>query len=324
MSNAAITVLLATRNGEHVLPRVLAGYRRAVAPTAGWNMVIVDNGSTDATAQIIEAARAELPLDILNQPVAGKNRALNTGIEAAFGRLVLLVDDDAIPRPTFLTAWAKYLETNLDYELFGGTIDPLFETAPPDWMLKGDLPAMLFAERKLPEGPTAWDAIFGPNMAVRKSVFDSGLRFDENIGPNALDDVYPTGGESEFCRRVAQRGARSWFAQEPAVQHIVRPVQLTMAMFIKRAYRTGRARAYIMWKDGKLETANVARPGMWERFRQLYRLRLKMFSPWPDRVEVLRAYHVARGFRDECVKRGLEPNRAPTGRITSTTAADVD
>jgi glycosyltransferase involved in cell wall biosynthesis len=308
MSNIAVTVLLATRNGEHVLPRVLAGYRRAIAPATGWSMVIVDNGSTDATARIIEGARADLPLDILDQAVAGKNRALNTGIEAVSGQLVVIVDDDAIPRPTFLTAWAKFLESNLDCELFGGTIAPLFEAAPPDWMLKGDLPSMLFAERKLPEGPTAWDAVYGPNMAVRKSVFDSGLRFDENIGPNATDDDYPSGGESEFCRRSAQRGARCWFAKEPVVQHIIRPAQLTTAVFIKRAYRTGRARAYIMWKDGKLGTANAARPGIWQQFWQDCRSRLKMPCPWSqDKVESLRAYHVARGFRDECVKRGLHP-----------------
>lgn len=58
---------------------------------------------------------------------------------------------------------------------------------------------MMFAKRDLPEGPVEAGAIYGVNMAVRRCVFEAGFRFDEIVGPNALDPNYPMGGETEFC-----------------------------------------------------------------------------------------------------------------------------
>jgi glycosyltransferase involved in cell wall biosynthesis len=80
MQKVQMTVLLATRNGERVLARTLEGYCRASAPPVGWKLVIVDNGSTDATPDIIKSFKKRLPLDALVEPVPGKSRALNAGL----------------------------------------------------------------------------------------------------------------------------------------------------------------------------------------------------------------------------------------------------
>jgi glucosyl-dolichyl phosphate glucuronosyltransferase len=295
MRTIQLTVLMATRNGEHVLPRTLESYRRIVAPAVGWKIVIVDNGSTDSTPKIIESFKKDLPLEILQQPISGKNRALNSGIAAVEGHLVVLTDDDAIPDPSFLQAWAKFLESRGDYELFGGLIEPLFETAPEKWLIETRMHfALMFSERNLPEGPTDADGIYGPNMAVRMSIFDSGFRFDEILGPNALDPDYPMGGETEFCRRVAESGAGCWFAREPLVEHIVRAERLTESAWAQRAYRCGLGRAYQMWKRGQI----VAPPSP-----SLIQ-RLAMLSPVAEhRFKSLPVYHLARGFRDECKRR---------------------
>jgi glycosyltransferase involved in cell wall biosynthesis len=223
MSQFLLTVLFATRNGEEVLPRTLRGYCNLEPSPIKWKLVIVDNGSSDATSGVICTFSERLPLQIVREPKAGKNRALNRGLQASEGQLVIITDDDAVPLPSFLQSWAKVLSTRINYELFGGTIYPIFETAAPNWILQDAVLArMLFAARDLPEGPVKADEIFGPNMAVRKSVFDRGFRFNEDIGPNAADPCYPMGGESEFCQRLERAGVASWFARQPAVQHIVR------------------------------------------------------------------------------------------------------
>lgn len=167
MSGVEMTVLLATRNGEYVLPRTLGGYRRVSAPSCRWKIVVVDNGSTDATREVLRSFESHLPLQVLQQPIPGKNRSLNTGIDAVEGSLLILTDDDAIPHSSFLIAWEKYLTIRKDYELFGGTIEPLFEVPAPRWMMESRYFAMMFSERALPEGPVFPNAIYGPNMAVR-------------------------------------------------------------------------------------------------------------------------------------------------------------
>jgi glycosyltransferase involved in cell wall biosynthesis len=296
MSTVAFTILFATRNGEHTLTRTLEAYCRVSEPSYAWKIVIVDNGSDDLTPAILASFKKRLPLETLRQPVAGKNRALNLALSAIEGRLAIITDDDAIPASSFLTAWSRYLAEGQGYEILGGSIDPLFEVPPPKWISRNKLQFdLLFAARNLPEGPIAPDEIFGPNMAVRSSVFESGFRFNENIGPNASDPYYPMGSETEFCCRVAQSGAKAWFAKEPRVQHVVRGSQLTRSYWAGRSYRHGRGAAQQIWERG--QEAHLP--------NQLSTLRhwLKMFSPFPyQRFRSVCEYHWRRGFRDEWVK----------------------
>jgi glucosyl-dolichyl phosphate glucuronosyltransferase len=294
MRKIELTVLIACRNGAQVLPRVLDGYRRATPPPVGWKMVIVDNGSTDGTPDIVNSFSKELPIELCSLVQPGKNRALNAGIAAVEGRIAILSDDDAIPHPAFLTAWAQYLDRETGCELLGGSIEPLFDVPPPHWLLATRLRfELMFSERELPEGPIDAGDIYGPNMAVRTSVFERGFRFDEAMGPNALDPDYPMGSEVEFCRRVADAGARCWFAKEPRVQHIVRAAQLGKAAWAKRAYRCGRGRARLMWQRGEIFATPT--PTWAERWA--------MLSPLPrHRFECLCSAQLVEGFRDECAR----------------------
>jgi glycosyltransferase involved in cell wall biosynthesis len=127
MPHVDLTVLFATKNGEDVLLRTLEAYCHLEQPSRGWKMVIVDNGSNDLTPAILASFKKRLPLETLQQPITGKNRALNVGVDALEGRLAIITDDDSIPDRSFLIAWSRYLAQEQDYHLFGGSIDPLFE-----------------------------------------------------------------------------------------------------------------------------------------------------------------------------------------------------
>jgi len=299
-----LTVLFATRNGETVLPRTLKGYGEMEPPPVPWKLVIVDNGSSDATANILHGFSKRLPLQILHEPIAGKNRALNLGLQACEGQLVILTDDDAVPVPSFLRSWAEYIDARADYELLGGTVYPMFESPAPSWILRDtELAVMLFAIRELPEGPVGADEIFGPNMAVRKSVVDRGFRLNEDIGPNAADPRYPMGGESEFCRRLARAGVGSWFARGPAVRHMVPPRHFTDRYLANRSYRLGRGWLCQQWSDGKLLPGLAPRPVMKKGAARLVR-RLQMLSPFAlQRRQAIYSYHCELGFRDEHKRR---------------------
>jgi glycosyltransferase involved in cell wall biosynthesis len=299
MVDVALTVLFATRNGESVLPRTLEAYCRVKQPPCVWKMVVVENGSEDSTAAMLVSYKTRLPLEIVRYPIAGQNRARNRGLNVIEGPLTILTDDDAIPDPMFLIAWSKYLDKCQDYELFGGSIDPLFEVPPPKWIFGNRAQFdMLFAARALSEGPIAPDQIFGPNMAVRSSVFERGFRFNEELGPNKSDPNYPIGGETDFFHRVAQTGSKAWFAEEPRVQHIVHGSQLKRSYWAKRSYQHGRGTALQKWQRRETFT--------WSRRLALYQLSrlLRMLSPSPSRrFTSICAYHWNRGFRDEWAKR---------------------
>ncbi len=305
-----ITVLFASFNGEYVLPRTLEGYVAQSSVPFSWKLVIVDNASTDGTAGILEQFASRLPLQRLHEAQPGKNRALNRGLVESTGEAVIISDDDSIPAPTFLTEWRAAISRHLEYDLFGGAVEPQFEVSPPLWMARSRPQfGPLFGERDLPDGPIDPTDIFGPNMAVRRRVFQSGLSFDETIGPNALDPNYPMGSETEFVRRAARQGHKAWFAAAPKVEHIVRPSQLTPEFWKRRAYRHGRGVAQQQWETGLLSRNH---PKIWSRrlIREA-RFQLKellqglgIASPWPlHRFNAMWEYHWTRGFHDEYRRR---------------------
>jgi hypothetical protein len=213
---------------------------------------------------------------------------------------MVVFTDDAVPDPSFLMAWSKYLDKGLEYEILGGPIDLLFESPPPKWALKNKSHfALQFAFRDLPDGPVAAHEIFSPNMVVRMSVFKKGFRFSENIGPSD-DPNYPMGSETEFCRRVERSGAKAWFAKEPRVQHVIRNCLLSRSSSrAMRFYRHGRGFARQTWEVGQAPPRYIFRPFMIDQAWRLYH-RLRMLSPSSvQSIQSMHSYYWKQGFADE-------------------------
>lgn len=239
--HASIAVVFSSFNGAGTLPEMLSAYRTLRTPPCDWHMVAVDNASTDDTAAILAEAARDLPITVLSEPRPGKNVALNAALDRVRAGLTIFTDDDAAPDPGFLQAWARHRKSGA-FDLFGGVVRPRFPA--------GTAPALLKEVRHHPElyacndrrsGVIEADEIFGPNMAVSRRVLDTGLRFNEDIGPNSTAGNYPMGSETEFCERAARVGGyRSWFEDAAVVAHLVRPEQTTPDFFERRAYRHGR------------------------------------------------------------------------------------
>ena len=237
---AAISVLFATRNRAEALAPVLESFTKLNAPAGGWKLVVVDNGSTDGTARLLRGFAAGLPLTVLTEPRAGKNRALNAALPHLEGALVVLTDDDVLPRADWLVRLQQAALQQPERSLFGGTVLPHWSRPPPSWLTEKAVPfSVLYAQQKRHAGPCSFDAIFGPNMAVRSSVFAAGHRFSETVGPDETRRMYAMGGETEFLRRVEAAGYAGWFVPEAVVGHIIRPEQLDEDWILQRAYRYG-------------------------------------------------------------------------------------
>jgi L-malate glycosyltransferase len=234
-----LTVLIATYNGAATLPYVLKEYSNLESPAGGWKLVIVDNGSTDHTREIIASFRRRLPLTYLYEPKQGKNIALNTALHTVSGDLVVFTDDDTLPQPNWLKLLRSAADSNPSFAIFGGPIIPKWESPPEEWISAWVPWGPTFAVLSpLDEGPIHPRLVFGPNMAVRTSIFQHGYRFDESIGPNG--SKYAMGSESEFLRRLAQEGFRAWHCRNAVVQHIIRSFQMREEWVFARAVRYGR------------------------------------------------------------------------------------
>ena len=236
-----ITVLFATHNGENTLPVMLDNFCKLEAPKNGWEIIAVDNASNDNTAAIIKSYIDRLPITYIYEAQAGKNNALNIGLTVAKGELVVLTDDDIIPQSTWLTQWENCTNSHPDYAVFGGRIQAKWPRQPEKWILDYVSLGITYAisPDKTEEGETNPYMIWGPNMVIRKEIFDLGFRFNDSVGPNGMN--YIMGSETEFTARLYQEGFKPWFCNKAIVQHIIREHQLSKDWIIKRAFRYGRS-----------------------------------------------------------------------------------
>ncbi|RME62557.1 MAG: glycosyltransferase family 2 protein, partial [Alphaproteobacteria bacterium] len=130
-----LTVLMATRDGAAWLERSLQSHCRLKPPAGGYKLVIVDNGSGDATVDIIQSFRDRLPLTMLHEPRAGKNRALNRGLRCVEGELVVFTGDDVVVPPDWLVQFQRLAAQYPEIAIFGGPVLPLWPQSPPSAIL---------------------------------------------------------------------------------------------------------------------------------------------------------------------------------------------
>lgn len=248
-----LTVVLATHNGSGTLPRMLESLTNLKAPQGGWKLVIVDNGSVDDTQQVLRQFESALPLTTIYEPQRGKNRALNAALFFTEGDLVVFTDDDIIADPQWLVRMRVAADQHPDVSLFGGEIRPAWDEQPPDWVWDSIPIPIVYAitgDRRL-GGPTQPGSIWGPNMAVRKRIFELGHSFDETVGP--APGQYRMGSETEFTIRVGKLGHQSWYVAGAVVYHIIRPHQLLPSWIASRGYRFGRD---MYWKENDVRLSN--------------------------------------------------------------------
>lgn len=233
-----LTVLMPTHNGADTLPEVLAAYRKVGQPSGGWKLIIVDNGSTDSTAEIIGSFRPHLPIEYHFEPKLGKNVALNSGLGLVEGDLVVCTDDDAIPRTDWLVQAREVADLHPDFAVFGGAIVPHWQVPPPSWVLPFQCPILTITDPNWKEGPTLPGRVWGPNMVVRTEVFKSGYRFNEALGPSG--SRYQMGDETDFVDRLVAAGFKAWHSKRLVVAHMIRSGQMKKDWILRRAYASGR------------------------------------------------------------------------------------
>jgi glycosyltransferase involved in cell wall biosynthesis len=237
-----ISIIFSSYNGALTLPLMLDSLAEITEPNCGWEIIAVDNNSSDSTLSILKSYQKKLPLKIVQQVIPGKNAALNLGLTYALGDLFIFTDDDVIPAPDWLLQYEKVLSTCPEYVLFGGHIAPYWMETPSAKLLQHIPLGVAFAltdEQSLGTGPIKAGKIWGPNMAVRSLVFKNGISFNESIGPNGTN--YVMGSETDFLQRAEQAGHRAYFFSEAKVKHIIRPWQLSHSWLESRAFKSGRA-----------------------------------------------------------------------------------
>lgn len=240
-----LLLLFSTRNRAPVLRRCLAAMAALRAPDGGFQIYLVDNGSTDETSEVVQEFKARLPLTGLFAPEPGKNIALNLALDAigataASAELIVFCDDDILPEPDWLIRLQAAARQFPDTDLFGGEIRIAWTHPPPAW-LETFKPhyGVLFAETQVQPGPCSPEVLWGPNLAMRGALFKDGLRFNPALGPNGTTD-YAMGSETELLMRLKAAGYRARIVAAAGVGHIIDGAAVNRDWVFRRAARHGK------------------------------------------------------------------------------------
>ncbi|HEX5437647.1 MAG TPA: glycosyltransferase [Gemmatimonadaceae bacterium] len=217
------TVAICTWNRCHLLAQTLERMTRLVIPPGvEWELLVVDNNSTDATPGVVHQYAARLPIRGFFEPRAGKPHALNLAVREARGDYILWTDDDVLVDPQWAVEYCRAFERWPDAALFGGRIIPWFAGTPPRW-LKQVLPRVpgVYAMRDFGEEPvplTHFLVPFGANMAVRTDV-QRRYPYDASLGPSPVRTF--GGEETALVRAMLAAGEQGWWIPTAAVRHYI-------------------------------------------------------------------------------------------------------
>jgi glycosyltransferase involved in cell wall biosynthesis len=216
-----VSVVVPARNeGAHIGALVSALLGQA-APGVEVEVIVVDDNSSDGTAEIAEGAGARvvrLPSELSGNPAAGRNR----GAAVSRGDPIIFLDADCMPAPGWLSA---YLEAHQRGEIVvGGSLDlpaGLSPTARCDYYC-----GWYLVHSRRPAGPVPHHP--PPNLSVRREAFLSTAGFTEQ------QPYSYTNEERAWQAELRRRGHRIWFEPKARAFHENRP---GFGQLLRRNYR---------------------------------------------------------------------------------------
>jgi glycosyltransferase involved in cell wall biosynthesis len=218
-----ITVVLCTFNRARSLARALESVAAQSLPESiGWEILVVDNNSSDETRAVVEDFQRRYPERIryLFEPQPGLSYARNAGVRDARGDVLAFTDDDVTVDPRWLQNLTAQLHDG-EWAGAGGRVLAEWTCPPPRWLRLESpyLSAPFVAFDRGPEAGPLNDAPFGANMAFRKAVFEryGGFRTDLGRRPGSMIG----GEEAEFGRRLLDAGQRLHYEPSAVVNHPV-------------------------------------------------------------------------------------------------------
>jgi glycosyltransferase involved in cell wall biosynthesis len=235
-----VSIIITTRNRAADLAQTLQAVRSVVVPNGlEAELLVVDNGSTDETAQVVKACQLpNIPVRYSYESRTGQSWARNRGLAETTGELILFIDDDVRPSPGWLAGMCEPMTQNGPCAVAGGV-----KLAPGllrPWMTH--LHRIWLASTEWLNAPTP-QSMVGANMAFSREVLRRVPAFDPELGPGALG----FGDEDLFARQLLEAGYRICARLDTFVEHHFDPRRLRRDSWLDAAARRGQVEAYVTY-----------------------------------------------------------------------------
>lgn len=229
-----LSVIVATYNRSAYLLRTLDSLVRQTLPLERFEIVVVDNNSTDDTPEVCErfaAAHPQLHFRRVAEPSQGISFARNRGIAESRGAYIVFIDDDEEAGPRWAESYCRFFEDHPGFDAAGGAVVPVYEAPLPRWyshyierMITG---VMDMGARIVPFRGKRYPGV--GNSGFRRSLFDRFGNFDTALGRSGTN---PMGGEEkDFAARLRAGGIRYYYIPDAEIYHITPAYKLSETYF---------------------------------------------------------------------------------------------
>lgn len=243
-----LSVILCTYNRERYIYNVLQSVATGTLDATEYEVVFVDNNSSDGTHSECERFCKDYPdvtVRYFFEEQQGLSHARNRGIKEAQGDVLVYVDDDALVNNEYLQTYADFFARNSEAVAAGGPITPRYDGCEePTWMshytrqlITGEL-NLGSREREFPKGAFPG----GGNAAYRKGVFDEVGLFNVELGRRGNSLIGAE--EKDLFDKMTTRGMKFYYLPTAILYHLIPPKKLTQDYFDRLTYGIGVSERY--------------------------------------------------------------------------------
>jgi glycosyltransferase involved in cell wall biosynthesis len=215
-----ISVVISSYNRCAILPEALESILNQHAAELKFEVIVVDNNSTDRTREVIESY-AGRNVRYVFEPKQGPSHGRNAGIAQARGKIIAFTDDDVRPETDWLRNIKLVFDSHAEVDCVGGKILPQWKTAPPRWLTVDHWAPLAIQDYgnspifSTPAVPICWST---SNISYRSSVFD-------RIGGFSGD--FKRSQDRELMNRFMRDGGRMMYAPNVIVTTEIPDERLT-------------------------------------------------------------------------------------------------
>jgi glycosyltransferase involved in cell wall biosynthesis len=270
-ATVAIEVIICTYNRAANLQDVLAGLSvQRVDQGIEWSVLVVDNASTDRTADVVEAHRARRLLPGLRRVLEseqGLTPARRRGVQETSAPWIAFVDDDNLLEPSWLQAVAEAIRSHPQAGAIGGRVVLDWEQPPPNFIRSF---GFCFAEQEAGQVPHEVDSLVGAGMVVRRAaLFECGW-VERALLADRIGNRLVSGGDVEIAQRIRGAGFPLWFTPAAVLRHRIPNSRANWRYLLRVSHGLGASEALV---------SALGWPGDWVSWRRASRRRaLKGFA----------------------------------------------
>lgn len=244
-------MIIPTRNRAETLQKCLSSLAVQTLPAERFEVIVVDNGSTDQTAAVASAFSADIQLVYSRREEPGLHVGRHEGFRLARAELLVYADDDIQAEPAWLEAIdAAFQDPQI--AMVGGNNYPAFETPPPSWLRKlwerpvykgqalGSLSVLDFGDGRFEMDPRY---VWGCNFSIRREILAHAGGFHPDSLPRELIR-FRGDGETHVSNHLRALRLRALFDSRASVHHFVPRHRMTHIYFGERAYAQGISDSY--------------------------------------------------------------------------------